>query len=355
MEEAEACLRSGETERAVEHLDLAAQQARSAELAERIEAHRRQIDSPEQPAPAVEAAASSCCSTGCGTGAPATEHAAGGEIGLDEQTHLDLILATYPADIAERYEQAGATFKRAFLLAHENREEDARQLLEEIPESQRDDLYYFERGALRARTGEAEAARDDLEDALRLNPQQPLALDALFRLLIQLGQTGEAEGRLKSELEQGRHTAYCCARLAETAARRGDFDSALQLAQRSLEEGNREPETVLLTASVLERKGRLDEAEAMLASLGGGGCSGGVNIHLAEFSLRHRRNLDKALEAFKGAARQEPDEPRWTLRMAQVSLAKGWRKDGEKLLRKALADPRLDQELRAEGEGLLPA
>lgn len=356
LEEAEACLHSGETERALEHLELATSQACSAELAERISEQLQNVGKPADTASGkAPAADSSCCASGCGPVAAKEQEPAAGEIGLDEQTHLDLILATYPPEVAERYEQATATFKRAFLLAHEDQEEAAAELLEEIAEQERDDLFFFERGALRSRLGKPGEARADLEKALQQNPDLSLALDALVRLLVQTEQFADAEKRLRAELEQGRHSGYCFARLAELETRRGEFESALQLATRALEEGHAEPETILLTASLLERHGRLDEAEGLLARLGGGGCSGGFNVHLAEFSLRHRRNLGKALEAFKAAARQEPDQPRWILRMAQVSLARGWRKDGERLLRQALDDPRLDEDLRAEAEELLPA
>jgi predicted Zn-dependent protease len=78
-----------------------------------------------------------------------------------------------------------------------------------------------------------------------------------------------------------------------------------------------------------------------------------VSIPLAEFWLRQKTNLDKALEAFKGALRQGPDQSRWVMRIAQTYLAKGWKKEGLKLLKNALADPDLDPELQREGSVLL--
>ncbi|MFO7981928.1 MAG: hypothetical protein R6V08_00565 [Desulfuromonadales bacterium] len=354
LEEARGCLRSGEMERASEHLDLAEQQVRSRDLAGQIADQRKKADTPTEPVSETTTQDAVLCSSGCGSGVPESAPASGADMDIDEQTHLDLILATYPDDISNRYEQTTAVFKRAFLLAHENQESAALELLNGIPDEQRDDLFFFERGALKARLGKAGPACNDLEEALKRNPELALAFDALIRLLLQSGKEGPAVKRLRKELDHGRHACYCCARLAEISARRGEHETALQLATRSFDEGNPEPETVLLTASLLEREGRLGEAEALLTRLGGGGCAGGNNVHLAEFWLRHSYNLDKALEAFKGAARKEPDEPRWTLRMAQVSLARGWRKDGNALLQKALANPRLTDDQRAEGEALLP-
>jgi predicted Zn-dependent protease len=80
-----------------------------------------------------------------------------------------------------------------------------------------------------------------------------------------------------------------------------------------------------------------------------------VAIPLAEFWLRQNKNLDKALETFKGALRQGTDQSRWAMRIAQTYVAKGWKKEGIKLLNNALADPDLDPELQKEGSVLLNA
>jgi predicted Zn-dependent protease len=80
-----------------------------------------------------------------------------------------------------------------------------------------------------------------------------------------------------------------------------------------------------------------------------------VSIPLAEFWLRQKINLDKALEAFKGALRQGPDQSRWAMRIAQTYIAKGWKREGLKLLKNALTDPDLEPELQREGSVLLNA
>jgi predicted Zn-dependent protease len=106
---------------------------------------------------------------------------------------------------------------------------------------------------------------------------------------------------------------------------------------------------------LLEHHGKPNEAERVLMHLSGGGCSGGPSLPLAEFWLRHGKNLDKALESFKGALRSEPDNPRWLLRVAQVYLARGWEKEGIGLLEKALNAATLEPRLQAEGKALLDA
>jgi len=87
--------------------------------------------------------------------------------------------------------------------------------------------------------------------------------------------------------------------------------------------------------------------------LPGGGCSGGANLPLAELWLRYGKNLDKALESFKAALRSEPDNPRWLVRVAQVYLARGWKKEAIALLEKVLKVAGLEQGLRAEAAAQL--
>jgi tetratricopeptide (TPR) repeat protein len=117
---------------------------------------------------------------------------------------------------------------------------------------------------------------------------------------------------------------------------------------KALDEGVVDQGLLLLCAQLLERVERFDEAEALLKRMPGGGCGGGVHPMLAEFWLRRAQQLDKALESFKGALRQERDNPRWLLRIAQVYLAKGWRKDAAEQVERLMRLGDLPEQMRAE-------
>lgn len=80
-----------------------------------------------------------------------------------------------------------------------------------------------------------------------------------------------------------------------------------------------------------------------------------MSLPLAEFLLRRGRELGKVLDTFNVACRQEPENPRWQLRVAQTYLARQWRKEGLGLLQKVVGDPRLDPELQQEARALLSA
>ncbi len=110
---------------------------------------------------------------------------------------------------------------------------------------------------------------------------------------------------------------------------------------------------MLLAASVLEHVGSLDEAETILKMFPVSSGKGVTSLPLAEFWLRHNRELGNILDTFNAACRDEPENPRWQLRAAQTYLARNWVKDGLKLLRKVVNDPRLEPELAQEAKQLL--
>lgn len=355
LSEGEACLRAGDVARANEHFGLAASQARSTDMRQRVLQATTELQRDAGTVKHLMPTSPDSCHTGCisscgGAGKESGDAFPGME--LDTQTRLDLILATYPDGWAERYMQRSGSFCEAFLLAHEGRA-DAAAAFEELPEEEHDDLFYFERGALRGRIGETSLACKDLEKALEINPAHYLAFETLVHLEMSTNNGIPAEARLKRMLSLNISPAFCHANLAHILVRRGDVQGSLDHGLQALNGGDTSAETLLLTASLLEQKGQIDAAEKVLLHLPGGGCSGGANLPLAEFWLRRGKHHDKVLEAFKAALRSEPDNPRWLIRVAQVYLARGWKKDAISLLEKVLAAGSLEPGLRSEASAHL--
>ncbi|MDO3379934.1 tetratricopeptide repeat protein [Geoalkalibacter halelectricus] len=353
LEEGEGCARAGETVKAREHFELALSQVRDDVLRKAIEAALTGLAAPAKPASSPGPGGAVHCGTGGGstgrTAAPVGEDA---EF-LDEASRFELTLASYPAELAERYLDVSDAFRRAFLATHDGRDAQALELYAQVPEAERSDLYYFERGSLAARSGDSAAAQRDLRRALELNPSHVPALEALIALALGAGRLDEARDHALRGLESGSAPSFCLSRLAIIHTRQGDYDQALDYARQALDAGPADPDILLLTSSLLERRGELGEAERLLARMSGGGCKGGASAHLAEFWLRHGRNLEKALDAFNQAARQEPGNPRWRLRIGETYLARGWKKEGRALVEEALGHPGLSPDLRAAAEKIL--
>lgn len=354
LAEGEGALRLGNHLKAREHLHLALEQASSAPLRERA----TQLLAGNSPAMVTSAAAAAAgCGSSCGTECgPSPGVAAADE--LDAGGRMELLLATLPEELAVQYGAAGPAFLQAWLAAQEGDDERAMALFASVPEAERGPLFCAERGVVLARGGEAAQAEADLRAALRAFPELFHPFDALITLLAVTRRHAELETLLRETLAEGRFAGYCWARLAQIEAGRGNVDAAVAACAAALAEGEIDPATIAHCAQLQESAGRQVEAETLLTRLPSGGCGGGAHPLLAEFWLRHGQHLDRALESFKSVLRHEPDNPRWLLRIAQVYIAKGWRKDAvgpiESLLARGGLPEELAEEVRAAAAVLKP-
>jgi tetratricopeptide (TPR) repeat protein len=355
LDEGEGALRTGNLLKAREHLHLAAAQASSVVLRERAGALLARLDGGSPVAAQVEAGAAAGCDSGCATTCAPTG-SPGGDDELDDAARLELLLATLPNELARRYAAAGDTFLKAWLAAQEGDDAQAQVLFESVPEMQRGPLFHAERGVVLARTGSAEAAENDLRTALAEIPELFHPFGALVTLLAMTRRHAELEQLLRQAIHEGRFVGYCWARLAQLEAGRGNVAAAVAACDQALAEGEIDQATIVLCARLHEQAGDQAAAEALFTRLPSGGCGGGAHPMLAEFWLRHGKNLDRALESFKGAMRHELDNPRWLLRIAQVYIAKGWKKDAkgpiESLLSRGGLPENLASEVRAAAEAL---
>jgi tetratricopeptide (TPR) repeat protein len=199
--------------------------------------------------------------------------------------------------------------------------------------------------------GDEVAAEDPLitleTDKAAMEVPSPLA-GSVVEVLVATGRIDELESALKQNLSIERFVGYSWARLAELHTQRRELEPALAAGLKALDEGIVDPGLTSLCAQLLEQAERFDEAEALLMRMPGGGCGGGAHPLLAEFWLRRGQNFDQALESFKGAMRQERDNPRWLLRISQVYMAKGWRKEASEQIERLMSQGDLPDQIRTE-------
>ncbi|MDX2480887.1 MAG: tetratricopeptide repeat protein [Desulfuromusa sp.] len=340
----------GDFAQAAEHLHLAQEQVCSADLREKIE----QAVAAEPLIPEIDSTDAEHL-TSCATCSPQPRTLLADEDSMsgDAEIQLELILTSYSADLAERYASKKEIFKEAFLLSHAGQDEQALPRWQQVDVVDQDDLYWFELGALLARTGNLAEARSTLEKALERNPELQLAIEALVPVLVATGDYQLAEERLQQFLNRGIAPPFCYAQLTLLSVQQQKYSDAAEHARQALAAGHNDSSFILLAASVLEHVGALAETENILMKLPAAGCRGGTNLPLAEFWLRQKRELGNILDTFNAACREDPENPRWQLRVAQTYLARNWVKDGLKLLRKVVNDPRLESELAEEAKQLL--
>ncbi len=355
LDEALGLQRCGNFELAAEHLQLAHEQVCNVELRENIE----QAMAAEPLVPEIDASVMNPSVAdplaSCSTSVSQTTTSLSDEDAMfgDDESQLELILTSYPVDLAERYASKSEIFKEAFLLSHAGQDEPALPLWQQVEIAEQDDLYWFELGSLFARNGKFQEAISALETALAKKPDLFLAIEALVPVLVATGDYHAAEERLQQFINREIEPQFCYGQLASLYVQQQEFQAAAESVRQALTAGNTDTRFLMLAASVLEHIGALDETENVLKQLPAAGCRGGTNLPLAEFWLRQKRELGNILDTFNSACREYPEDPRWQLRVAQTYLARNWTKDGLKLLRKVVTDSRLEPELVQEAEQLL--
>jgi len=337
-----ACASSGDHQRAEEHFTLAARQACSPALEKEIASARKQQPKPKSRR-RTAAAATAGIAPPSSTVGEELEHT-GGEGLYDPHIAIELIAGGYPEEWQPRYEQLQGLLLRAVLAAHEGHFQRSLGLFEQVPPAERDDIYWFELGALQARARHTKLARQALKEALALNPGHTLALDTMVRLELGANRPNEAEQILRPLMQQDPPSPTALGLMAFVAMQQGRHDRAIELARRSLEGGKQDPEVMLLLAQLLERQGQLGEAERLLVALG----PEESNLHLAEFHLRRGKHLHRIANLFRAALKQEPDNPRWLLRVAQCHLAMGWHSEAQPLLDRLAEERDLPEVLKLE-------
>ena len=358
FEEGLASMRADDFRRGMEHLDLARQLVRSSALRELIDAEFARIGRNNLLTGDMSSAASivksGCSSSCCGsvTEGHVTSHEQAGV--FDEETRFDLVLTAYPLDLRPRYLHLSTLMRQAILLAHEERGEEALALFAKVPENEHNDIFYYELGSLFARNNQYPDAVKALQQSISMNPGYILAALTLVDLHVANKNYPAAENLLSQMLTANCMPDYCYARFAVIYQAQGDSAKAFEHATKALGLGHNDPELMIFVARILEEQGRIDEAEGVLSSIPvGGGCSGGANVELADFWLRHKKNLQKSLEMFKKAAKGDPTNPLWGYHIARVYLALGWKKEAKQILETFVDADSIDGSLRENAIQLL--
>jgi len=276
----------------------------------------------------------------------------------DENDHSDFdsqlqeILANYPKELAERYPAKSANFLQALVLAAQGEDRQALDMLAKLPIGEQDDLFDYELGVLMARHGHEQKACNTMRSCLKQNPDHLLAVETLVVVLVGMKENDQALELILQMLLEDRDGSFCHAQLASLYHIQQDDDLALKHCLEAIKAGHNDPNITLLAATLLEKNNELQQAETLYAQILDGDGEG-IGLYLAEFLLRQQRELNKVLDTFITASLQEPDNPRWQLRIAQTKIAQGSKRKGVDLLRVVMNNQQLSNMLRDEAQTLL--
>jgi len=294
----------------------------------------------------TDATMADCARRSDGNEAAVSEPATEGGLAADEE--WELFLAALPEELSAAYRGKSTLFREALLAANRGEDEAACRLFEQCPADERDAHYYYELGAALCRCDHLEAGRDCLERSVGLAPELRHAWELLFELFSRGVAIDELPARLERLVDNPAMRGFAAQLLARLAWRRQRPDDVLRWGEIALRDGEAQSELLQMLAQLLEERGEDERAEALLTSLPTVGCGGTVHPLLAEFWLRRGRHLDRALESFKAAGRQDPANPRWPLRISEVYIRRGWKREARQILAGIAAAGNLSAELEQQ-------
>lgn len=270
--EAEAAIRSGNTQKGMEHLQLSLELADDVSLREKAEALLTTSENANQNSAIEEQAHQGHgCATCSSTASTGTElHTAeGGDLNAAEQ--FQLLVSTLPGDLPQRYSQLGEKFASAYLLAHEERSAEALTTLKELLSTGEDDIILYESALLHFRGGDAAGCEKLLLRALQLNNSNPLCYLGLAQLYIDSARHDEALAILATMLEREILADQALVMFGDVHTLKGDYDRAIEIFTAALPMPTLKKVAAERLVRILTGQGR-DEEAAYLAKTYLKGC-----------------------------------------------------------------------------------
>lgn len=215
---------------------------------------------------------------------------------------LNFIISKFPQNPDARY-QIG-------LLAFQEKDYDQaskvfRELHEETPAEFRDLVGVVETMAAR---GHMDEAIQEMQDALKANPDRRDIREGLANLLVRTEQYDKAITLYREVLDRDPNAAGVLFRLAETYRRKGDLNSAEEYFQRAAEAAPNNPTPLLQLGLLLDSTGRGPQAEPIYEQVLRIDPDDPVALNnLAFIKAQNGNDLDRALSMAQRATQAAPN------------------------------------------------
>lgn len=271
--EAEAAIRSTNSQKAIEYLDLSLELADDVSLREKAEALLFSISEShagkaQNIKPVVEHDCSSCNSSHIPTTEP--EPILSDHLNCHEQ--FQLLVNTLPGDLPQRYSSLGEEFASAYLLAHSDNSDNALNKFRQLVADEENDIVLYETSLLEFKNGRIDICETLLRRALELNKDNPVCHLSLAQLFIDTGRLDEAEAFLKSMMERMILFDQALVMLADLHTLQGDQVSAVNLLTGGLQIPVLKKASAERLVQILAAQGRDDEAAYLFKTYLNGCC-----------------------------------------------------------------------------------
>jgi tetratricopeptide (TPR) repeat protein len=220
----------GDSDKAIDHLELVKTLTDDACIREKAEKLLKEYSDSEGSSPEPEAASCASCSHIQVDDYADSQYADGTPHPLE---YFELLIRQLPEDQYQRYSELGEDFAYAYVSACQDKHEEALILFEKWPGESNRDIYFCERGKVLHRLGKDLEAEQHLRKAVQLNEHNSLAWLNLALLLIDGGR----------------------------------FEESMHVLDRMISENMMAEQSMLMRGEILELAGNLDEAVDQYSSL----------------------------------------------------------------------------------------
>jgi tetratricopeptide (TPR) repeat protein len=273
IHEADSALRSGDREKALEYLGLALELAEDGQVREKAEnLMKESTGQPNQESGHVGHHGNHNCAS-CTTAHHAQPDKANddaGQLEFEEQFHL--LVQPLPGDLPQRYAELGKKFAYAYLLAHDDKDDDALQGYEELLTADKNDILYYETALIHYRRGNRAECERRLQQALVLNSDNPLCHLSMVHLCIDMGRLDEAVSWLQVMREKNLLAEQALILLGDVYQMQGSEAKAVDIFAEALQIPALKKNAAERLVPILSAQGRTEEANFLVKNYLKGCC-----------------------------------------------------------------------------------
>ncbi len=261
LREAAHALHRGDVLKALEHAELALEQADDEVIRGNAEDFQRQLAA-EPPSAEPNTQGHSCAS--CST--PQHLTAATSELSTDFLSlheRFELLIQPMPGNLSERYRQMGERFAYAYIAVHDERLDEGYRIFGELATAQQSDILDYEIALIHFQTGKFEECERHLRSAIGKNPDNALCHLGLVQLMLETGRLTESIPMLEQMIAADHLADQALIMLGDVLLAMGDQDAALERYVGALNIPSVAKTAAQKLVPVLEELGRSADAQAV--------------------------------------------------------------------------------------------
>ncbi len=261
LREAAHALHRGDLSKALEHAELALEQAEDEAIrGNAVDFHRQLAAEPISAEPETDVHSCASCTS------PHHSTAATDELSTDflsQRERFELLIQPMPGNLPERYRQMGERFASAYIAVHDERLEEGYRVFVELATAEKSDILEYEIALIHFQTGRFAECERALRSAIAKNPDNPLCHLGLVQLMLETGRFAESIPMLETMIAAGHLADQALIMLGDVLMAMGDQSASLERYIEALDITSVSKTAAQKLVPLLEELGRSADAQAV--------------------------------------------------------------------------------------------